>query len=159
MLVCDLTLTELLGEGHFGKIYLTSKKGELKKYATKVIKLPKNNHPKAKKAKRYLNNEIYILKDINHHNIIKFIEKHHDSINAYIVTELCNGGNLNQVLRQYQKKNNKGFPEEIVQYIMNEVIDAVKYLHNKKIIHRKIYLNNIMINYEDEDDMKNNNII
>ena len=150
MLINDLTLTIKLGEGTFGKVYLSSKQGTSTKYATKVINKPKIP---------CIISEIAILKDVNHRNIIKFIENHEDSKYVYIVTELCNGGNLNQVLRQYQKKNNKGFPEEIVQYIMNEVIDAVKYLHNKKIIHRKIYLNNIMINYEDEDDMKNNNII
>ena len=146
MLVGDLTLTELLGEGHFAKIYLTSKKGELKKYATKVIKLSKINHPKKKKIKRYLNNEIYILKDINHHNIIKFIEKHHDSINAYIVTELCNGGTLLDNLTKYKKENKTAFTEGVVQCIMKQIVEAIKYLHNKKIVHRNISLKNIMLN-------------
>ena len=156
MLVGDLTLTELLGEGAFGKIYLTSKKGELKKYATKVIELTKYNNPN---AIRYLNNEIYILKDINHHNIIKFIEKHQDSINVYIVTELCNGGTLFENLMKYKKENKTVFTEEIVQYIMKQIVEAIKYLHNKKIVHRNINLKNIMLNYDDENDKIYNNIM
>ena len=156
MLVDDLTITEFLREETFGKIYLTSKKGELKKYATKIIELSKINNPK---EIRYLNNEIYILKDINHHNIIKFIEKHHDSINVYIVTELCNGGTLIENLKRYKKENKTAFPEEIVQYIMKQIIDAIKYLHNKKIVHRNINLQKIMLNYDDENDKIYNNIM
>ena len=139
MLVGDLTLTELLGEGHFAKIYLTSKKRRIKKI--------------------YLNNEIYILKDINHHNIIKFIETHQDSINVYIVTELCNGGTLLENLMKYKKENKTAFTEEIVKYMMKQIVEAIKYLHNKKIVHRNINLKNIMLNYDDENDKIYNNIM
>ena len=156
MLVDDIILIKSIGKGTFGEVYLTSKQGVLKKYATKVIELSKYIHPN---SIRYLNNEIYILKDINHHNIIKFIEKHQDSINVYIVTELCNGGTLFENLMKYKKENKTAFTEEIVQYIMKQIVEAIKYLHNKKIIHRNIDLNNIMINYEDENDKINNNIM
>ena len=153
MLVDDLTLTTKLGEGSFGNVYLTTKQGTSTKYATKVI-------DKAKKYLiEYINNEISILKDVNHPNIIKFIEKHEDSNNIYIVEEFYNGVDLFQALKRYQNGNDKGFPEEIVQYIMKEIIEGVKYLHNKRIIHRQISLDNIIINYENEYDLKKNNIM
>jgi serine/threonine protein kinase len=154
MLVDDLTLTTKLGEGSFGNVYLTTKQGTSTKYATKVIDKAKNQY-----LIEYINNEISILKDVNHPNIIKFIEKHEDSNNIYIVEEFDNGVDLFQALKRYQNGNDKGFPEEIVQYIMKEIIEGVKYLHNKRIIHRQISLDNIMINYENEDDLKNNNIM
>ena len=154
MLVDDLTLTTKLGEGSFGNVYLTTKQGTSTKYATKVIDKAKNQY-----LIEYINNEISILKDVNHPNIIRFIEKHEDSNNIYIVTEFYNGVNLSQALKRYQNGNDKGFPEEIVQYIMKEIIEGVKYLHNKRIIHRQLSLDNIMINYENEDDLKNNNIM
>ena len=154
MLVDDLTLTTKLGEGSFGNVYLTTKQGTSTKYATKVIDKAKNQY-----LIEYINNEISILKDVNHPNIIKFIEKHEDSNNIYIVEEFYNGVNLSQALKRYQNGNDKGFPEEIVQYIMKEIIEGVKYLHNKRIIHRQISLDNIIINYENEYDLKNNNIM
>ena len=154
MLVDDLTLTTKLGVGSFAKVYLTTKQGTSTKYATKVIDKAKNQY-----LIEYINNEISILKDVNHPNIIKFIEKHEDSNNIYIVEEFYNGVDLFQALKRYQNGNDKGFPEEIVQYIMKEIIEGVKYLHNKRIIHRQLSLDNIMINYENEDDLKNNNIM
>ena len=154
MLVDDLTLTTKLGEGSFGNVYLTTKQGASTKYATKVF-----DKTQDQSLIKYINNEISILKDVNHPNIIRFIEKHEDSNNIYIVTEFYNGVNLSQALKRYQNGNDKGFPEEIVQYIMKEIIEGVKYLHNKRIIHRQLSLDNIMINYENEDDLKNNNIM
>ena len=108
---------------------------------------------------KYLTNEITILKDINHPNIVKFVEIHETSKKIYIVTELCNGGNLLNNLENYMEKNKIAFSEEIVRYIMRQIIEGIKYLHNKKIVHTNISLDNIMINYEDENDRINNNIM
>ena len=108
---------------------------------------------------KYLKNEIDILKGINHDNIVKFIEMRQDSIKVYIVTELCNGGTLSENLEKYINENKNAFPEKIVQYLMKQIIDAIKYLHNKNIMHRHLCLDNIMINYEDENDKINNNIL
>ena len=107
MLVDDLTLTTKLGEGSFGNVYLTTKQGTSTKYATKVIDKAKNQY-----LIEYINNEISILKDVNHPNIIKFIEKHEDSNNIYIVEEFYNGVDLFQALKRYQNGNDKGFPED-----------------------------------------------
>ena len=68
-------------------------------------------------------------------------------------------GTLQDFLEQYQKKYNKTPSEEKVQYIMRQIIHVIKYLHNKKIVHTNISLDNIMINYEDENDRINNNIM
>jgi len=62
-------------------------------------------------------------------------------------------------LKIYQEKNNKALSEEIVQYIMRQIIDGLNYLHNKKIIFRDVKLENMMLHYEDENDRINNNIM
>ena len=151
----DYTLISKTQQESFWKIYLTSKEGTETKYVTKVIKKEKiwNND------RTYIDREISILKDINHPNLVKLIEVKENTEYIYIIFEYCNGGDLQSFLDKYVKKNNKGLSEEIVQYIMKQLFDAFKYLHNKRIIHRGIKLYNILINYDDEKDKLNSNIM
>ena len=156
MLVDDLTLIKELGKGAFGKVFLTSKQGSMQKFATKQIDKKYAANPK---AKRYIDNEIAILKDINHENIVKLYDVKETSQYFYLVTEYCNGGALSDCLEEYKDTYNAPFPEEIVQYFMRQIMSAVKYLHGKKILHRDIKLDNILVHYDSEEDKKNKNLL
>ena len=156
MLVGDLTLLKCLGKGSFGEVYLTSKQGSKEKYATKKIDKKYTSNPKAKK---YLDNEINILKEIDHPNIIKLIEVHETTQHYYLVMELCNGGGLSDCLEDYKNKYKKGFPEETVQYLMKQIVSAINYLHKRNILHRDIKLDNILVNFDNEEDKKNKNML
>jgi serine/threonine protein kinase len=126
MIIDDITLYKLLGKGTFGEVFLTSKQGSKKKFATKRINKKYESNPKTKK---YIDNEINILKEINHPSIIKLYEIHETSQYYYLVMDYCNGRDLYTCLEEYKKKNNKGFPEEIVQYLMKEIVSGINYLH------------------------------
>ena len=156
MLVGDLTLLKCLGKGAFGEVYLTSKQGTNQKYATKKIDKKFTQNPRAKK---YLDNEISILQEIEHPNIIKLIEVHETSQYIYLVMELCNGGGLSDCLEDHMKKNKKPFSEEIVQYLMRQIVSGLNYLHKKNILHRDIKLDNILVNFDNEEDRKNRNMM
>jgi serine/threonine protein kinase len=156
MLVDDLTLIKELGKGAFGKVFLTSKQGSMQKFATKQIDKKYAANPK---AKRYIDNEISILKDINHENIVKLYDVKETSQYFYLVTEYCNGGALSDRLEDYKDIHNAPFPEELVQYLMRQIMSAMKYLHGKKILHRDIKLDNILVHFNSEEDKKNNNLL
>ena len=156
MLIDDLTLIKFLGQGVFGEVFLTSKQGTKIKFATKRIDKKYATSPK---AKRYIEDEIAILKDINHENIIKLYGVKETSQYFYLVTEYCNGGCISDCLEKYKEEHNTAFPEELVQYFMRQIISAMKYLHDKRIIHRHITLDNILIHYESEEDKIKRNLI
>ena len=157
MIVDNLTLEQCLGKGAFGEVYLTSRKGDdKKKYATK--KIDREEVEKGEGIK-YLKNEIIILQYLRHPNIVRFEEVKKTKKHYYIVMEYCNGGELSKALEKYIEKYGKPFSEEIVQHLMRQIIDAFKFMHERKIIHRDVKLDNILLNYETEEDKKNLNLM
>ena len=156
MIVDNLTLDKCLGKGAFGEVYLTSKKGTNQKFATK--KLEREQIEKSE-AMKYLKNEIIILQNLKHPNIVRYEDVKKTKKHFYIVMEYCNGGELSKALEKYQSKYGKPFSQEIVQHLMRQIIDAFKYIHGLKIIHRDIKLDNILLNFETEEDKNNLNMM
>ena len=156
MQVDNLKLEKFLGKGSFGEVYLTKIAGDNKNYATKIY--DREALEKSPQFK-YLVNEINILHNLNHPNIVKFIEVKKTKRHFYIVMEYCNGGELGKALEAYQLKYGRAFSEEIVQYLMRQIISAFKHIHENKVMHRDIKLENILLNFETEEDKKNLNMM
>ena len=156
MLIDGYSLVKCIGRGAFGEVYLTSKNENNQLFATKKVSKQKIESPSIEK---YFINEITILKELNHKNIVKLETIRQTLHNFYIITEFYNGGNLSDCLRKHRMIKGKPFSEEIVQYLMRQIVDAVKYLHSRRIIHRDLKLENLLINFESEEDKKNLNML
>ena len=156
MQIEDFSLGKCIGQGSFGEVYLTTRKGYNKLYATKKISKQKIEVPSIKK---HFLDEIEILKTLNHKNIIKLETIRQSQNNFYIICEYYNGGGLYDCLKQYKIRYGRPFPENIVQHFMRQIIDALVYLHQRKIIHRDLKLENLLINYESEEDKNNFNLL
>ena len=156
MQVDNLILEKLLGKGSFGEVHLTKITGDSKLYATKVYDRERIENTEAFK---YLTNEINIMHNLNHPNIVKFIQVKKTKKHYYIVMEYCNGGELEKALEKYQLKYGRPFSEEIVQHLMRQIISAFKYMHSNQIMHRDIKLENILVNFESEKDKNDLNML
>ena len=152
----DYTLIKLIGKGSFGETYLTQKTNTSYLIATKVINKKKME---ASSTKKYLENEINILKELEHPNIVKFYELFQTNSNYYIMMEYCNGGELSKCLKLYKSVYKETFNIEIVQYLMRQIIDAFCYIHSKKIIHRDVKLDNILLSFDNGNDKTNLNMM
>ena len=156
MLLDEYTLTEFIGKGTFGEVYLTKKKNSDFLFATKRMSKEFVDDPKYTK---YFNNEINILRKLYHKNIIRLEALKKTTHHYYVIMEYCNGGTLTECLEKYKNLYHKPFTEEIVQYIMRQVVSAINYIHSLRIIHRDLKLDNILVKFESDEDKNQLNLL
>ena len=86
-----------------------------------------------------LTREGRLLSNLNHPNIIKIYCYYTYENYLYNVMEYAKGGELTQYIN-----SKKDIPEEKIKSIFKQIYDAVKYIHNKNIIHRDLKTNNVV---------------
>ena len=155
MILDDYKLIEKIETSSFVIIWKATKEGSNDFYS--VHQMKKNFDEQA--VNEVLKEGIEILKDIHHPNIIKLLNTKEDPEYYYFIYEYCNGGNLFEYIKNHKEETDQPLSEEVVQYIMKQLVDAIKYLHDKKIVHRDIKPENILIKYDSEEDLLNKNIL
>jgi len=83
----DYEFKEELGSGAYGVVYLAIDRKTGEKRAIKAMNKDQIDDKEA------LENELAILKSLDHPNIVKLFEIYEHNNNIYLVTELCEGGN------------------------------------------------------------------
>ena len=153
----NIIIKNKIGKGAYGDVFLGKDLLNNTLYAIKKISKKSLIKPD---TKIYFNNEINIIKNLkNHPNIVKFINIKETITNFYIIFEYLNGGDLDNFLKKYINKYNKPIPEKIVKYIIKNVLKGLNSLNSQNIIHRDIKLSNILINYLNNSDLINENIL
>ena len=135
-----------LGKGEHGRVFL-SKYLDNQIYAIKEINFDDVEGDQYK----YLKREISImenLKNINHPHIIKYFGYFMENNNIYLILEYINGENLEELSEKY-KFMNQYFDQSFIILILSGIINGLFYLHRQKIIHRDISADNIMIDIND----------
>ena len=84
--------------------------------------------------------EVEILKTVDHPNLPRIYEFFEDTSNFYIVLELCSGGDLFERVLEVKR-----FSENQAAEIMSQILSGLSYLHAKKIVHRDIKLENLLL--------------
>ena len=155
-MLSDKYILNLQKEEGLFSIYKAIKKENQNIYT--IIRYLKDNFTHIKEYER-LKEKIGIMKDLNHPNIIKFIDFKENEESYNYIYEYYSDDNMIDYTLNYLIENIEPLSEEIVQYIMKQVVSAVKYLHDKKIVHREITLTNLFIKYNSEEDLLNKNIL
>lgn len=131
-----------IGAGGFSVVKLVTHKETEEEWACKRMHLP----PPGTDSNEYgstrddILKEIDILMSLNHPNIIHVKEYFEESSRVYIIMEYLAGGELLEVLI------NKGrYTEDDARIIFKQLIEGVKYLHAKGIVHRDLKLDNLLL--------------
>ncbi|KAH9260719.1 hypothetical protein BASA81_001186 [Batrachochytrium salamandrivorans] len=128
----EFVFGELLGEGAFSKVFEGTSKAEPgKRFAIKVLDKTKLGI----KDVAAVDNEIAILKSVDHPNILRLICHYHEDDKVFLVTELCE----------------EFYSERDAQAVLRSVASALKLLHSKKIVHRDLKPENILLQTMEED--------
>jgi len=136
--VRDFEKKKLLGKGSSGTVYHVKRISDKKSYALKEVSL--SSLPV--KEREDAVNEVRLLASVSHPNIIKYYEAFIESGKMFIVTELVRDGDLFQKLQRTHQRR-QCLPEETIWSIFVQVSEALKCLHEHKIIHRDLKSANI----------------
>lgn len=94
-------------------------------------------------------NEIKVLAELDHPNIVKIFEYYESENSLYLITELLTGGELFEKISE-----NTSFSEKSAKIIIKQILSAVAYLHQKGFIHRDLKPENIVFEGNDEFTLK-----
>ena len=95
------------------------------------------------KRRLNLNREIKIIKKMSHPNVIKLFTTIDTGKQVVLVMEYIGKVSLYQYLKSKSKKR---ISEQETKKIFRKIISGIQYLHGKRIAHRDIKLDNIMVN-------------
>jgi polo-like kinase 1 len=127
---------EELGHGGFAKVFRASLDGH-KEVAIKVTSKDRLVKPKAQQKHR---TEVEIQKSLDNPNVLQAVDFFDDDHFTYLVLELCSRGSLKIQLR----KRVKFSEEETIRYL-RQIIAGVAYLHDNRILHRDLKLENCLV--------------
>ena len=129
----DYILGKTLGTGAFGTVRSAIHKPTKQARAVKILK-------KSEQDEEQLFLEVNILAKLSHPNIMQIYEFFDDNVNFYIVSELCQGGELFDMI------TDKGcFSEKEASPILKQLISAICYCHQNNIVHRDLKPENILL--------------
>jgi calcium-dependent protein kinase len=85
-------------------------------------------------------NEVNILKQLDHPNLVKMFEFFDDDKRYYCVQEICRGSELYEELLARGK-----FTERDASLLLKQVLSVINYCHLNNIVHRDIKPENILL--------------
>nr|XP_054408573.1 serine/threonine-protein kinase Nek11 isoform X16 [Pongo abelii] len=136
-------LQQKLGSGSFGTVYLVSDKKAKRGEELKVLKeisVGELNPNETLQA----NLEAQLLSKLDHPAIVKFHASFVEQDNFCIITEYCEGRDLDDKIQEY-KQAGKIFPEnQIIDWFI-QLLLGVDYMHERRILHRDLKSKNIFL--------------
>ncbi|XP_010620470.1 serine/threonine-protein kinase 10 isoform X1 [Fukomys damarensis] len=127
-----------LGDGAFGKVYKAKNKETGALAAAKVIETKSEEE-----LEDYIV-EIEILATCDHPYIVKLLGAYYHDGKLWIMIEFCPGGAVDAIMLELDR----GLTEPQIQVVCRQMLEALNFLHSKKIIHRDLKAGNVLMTLE-----------
>lgn len=125
-----------IGQGASGGVYTGFEKGSNRLVAIKQMNL--EQQPK----KDLIINEIIVMKESSHPNIVNFIDSYLWEGELWVIMEYMEGGSLTDVVTY------NIMTEGQIASVCRETLRGLQHLHSKGVIHRDIKSDNILLSME-----------
>ncbi|XP_028967601.1 serine/threonine-protein kinase MARK2 [Galendromus occidentalis] len=132
-------LLKTIGKGNFAKVKLARHQPTNREVAIKIIDKTQLNHSSLQKLFR----EVRIMKMLSHPNIVKLYQVIETEKTLYLVMEYAAGGEVFDYLVAHGRMKEKEARAKF-----RQIVSAVQYCHQKKIIHRDLKAENLLLDAE-----------
>ncbi|KAM6163033.1 serine/threonine-protein kinase PAK 5 [Rhynchocyon petersi] len=122
-----------IGEGSTGIVCIATEKHTGKQVAVKKMDLRKQQR------RELLFNEVVIMRDYHHDNVVDMYNSYLVSDELWVVMEFLEGGALTDIVTHTRMN------EEQIATVCLSVLKALSYLHNQGVIHRDIKSDSILL--------------
>ncbi|TFK16138.1 Serine/threonine-protein kinase DCLK2 [Platysternon megacephalum] len=126
---------KVIGDGNFAVVKECVERATGKEFALKII-----DKAKCCGKEHLIENEVSILRQVKHPNIIMLIEEMDTPTELYLVMELVKGGDLFDAITSSTK-----YTERDGSAMVYNLASALKYLHGLNIVHRDIKPENLLV--------------
>ncbi|KFV83226.1 Serine/threonine-protein kinase Nek5, partial [Struthio camelus australis] len=127
-----------IGEGSFGKVFLAKGKVNNEQCVIKEIDLTKMPTKEEEASRK----EVNLLAKMKHANIVTFYTSLQEKNKLYIVMEYCDGGDL---MKRINMQHGVLFDEDQILSWFVQIALGLKYIHDRKILHRDVKAQNIFL--------------
>ncbi|MBN3296282.1 KPCD1 kinase, partial [Amia calva] len=135
--VYQIFADEVLGSGQFGIVYGGVHRKSGRSVAVKAI--DKTRFPT--RQERQLRNEVAILQNLQHPGVVNLEGMFETPAHVFVVMEKLHGDMLEMIL-----SNEKGrLPERVTRFLVTQILEALRYLHFKSIVHCDLKPENVLL--------------
>ncbi|KAF7828751.1 mitogen-activated protein kinase kinase kinase 5 isoform X1 [Senna tora] len=131
---------KLIGRGTFGSVYVATNRETGALCAMKEVEIFPDD-PKSAECIKQLEQEISVLSQLKHTNIVQYYGSEIVEDRFYIYLEYVHPGSINKYVREHCG----AMTESVVRNFTRHILSGLAYLHSKKTIHRDIKGANLLV--------------